>query len=170
VVVEGTLSGTGNGNRVVTLQADPFGSPLGFQPFGNPQLTNASGGFSFPVVGLTTTTAFRVVTATQPQVVSPVATALVAVIVDSHVGRTHHRGRLRVFGTVRPAENGMHVGILREVRGRGILVGGTVLRPDGASRSRFSRTIPSRPGLYRVLVVVTGGAQVSAYGRPLVVR
>jgi hypothetical protein len=170
VVVQGTLSGTGNASREVILQADPFGSPAGFQQVGNPELTTATGSFSFPVLGLASTTAFRVVTAMQPQVSSPVATALVAAVVDAHIGRSRKPGRLRVYGTVTPAENGMRVGILREVRGRGILVGGAILAPDGPSRSAFSRTIPSRPGVYRVLVVVTGGAQISAYGRPLLVR
>jgi hypothetical protein len=170
VVVQGTLSGTGNADRVVMLQADPFGSPLGFQPFGNPELTNSVGGFSFPVLGLTSTTAFRVVTATKPTVTSPVATAQVAVIVSAHIGRSSRRHRVRFFGTVTPAENGAQVGILREVRGRGIPVGGATLHPLGTTKSRFSTAVPARPGLYRVLVVVPAGPVISAYGQPLVIR
>ena len=170
VVVQGTLSGTGNAGRVVSLQADPFGSPLGFQPFGNSQLTSATGGFSFPVLGLTATTSFRVVSSTKPVVVSPVTTAQVAVIVSAHIGRSGRRHDVRFFGTVTPAENGAQVGILREVRGRGIPVGGATLSADGATKSRFSRSVPARPGLYRVLVVVPAGPVISAYGQPLVIR
>ena len=170
VVVQGTLSGTGNADRVVMLQSDPFGSPLGFQPFGNPELTNSVGGFSFPVLGLTSTTAFRVVSATSPVVISPVAVAQVAVIVSAHIGRSSRPHRVRFFGTVTPAENGAQVGILREVHGHGIPVAGATLRADGTTKSSFSRLVRARPGLYRVLVVVPAGPLISAYGQPLVIR
>jgi hypothetical protein len=169
VVVQGTLSGTGNASRPVVLQADPFGSAV-FQNIGNPELTSASGGFSFPVLGMTSTTAFRVVTTTNPPVVSPVAVESVAVQVTSHVARARRPHHARIFGTVTPAEDGMHVAILRIVHGRGVLVGGTVLRPHSPNSSSFSRVVPVRRGVYRVLVVVTGRGQVSSYGQPLLVR
>jgi hypothetical protein len=88
VAVQGTLSGTGNGSRAVILQASSFPFTAGFQNLGNPELTNASGGFSFPVLGMTLVTQFRVVTTTNPPVVSPVALDGVAVRVGSHVART----------------------------------------------------------------------------------
>jgi hypothetical protein len=34
------------------LQANPFPYTAGFKTVGNPELTKATGGFSFPVVGL----------------------------------------------------------------------------------------------------------------------
>jgi len=94
----------------------------------------------------------------------------VAVRVTSHV---RHVGlhRARFSGTVTPAENGAHVGILRITHGRGVLVrphGGTVLRPLNASSSRYRRTVHVRRGVYRVLVLVNG-AQTSNYGPPLVI-
>ena len=52
VTVQGTLSGTGNADRAVVLQANPFPYTAGFQNVGNPELTTANGGFSFPVLGL----------------------------------------------------------------------------------------------------------------------
>ena len=169
VVVQGTLSGTNNGGRTVVLQANAFPFTAGFQNVGNPELTTASGSFSFPVLGMSVVSQFRVVTTTKPPVISPVALENVAVRVSSHVKHVG-RHRARFSGTVTPAENGAHVGILRITHGRGALVrhGGTVLRPRNASSSRFSRTVNVRRGVYRVLVVV-GGAQVFNYGQPLVI-
>jgi hypothetical protein len=169
VTVQGTLSGTGNANRVVVLQAFLFGATA-FQNVGNPELTSATGGFSFPVLGMTQVTQFRVVAATSQAVVSPVVVENVAVRVDSHVARTGRRGFARIFGTVTPAEDGMQVGILRITHGRGVLVGGTTLRHRDASSSKFSRVVPVKRGVYRVLVRLTSGAQVSNYGQPLVIR
>jgi hypothetical protein len=167
--VQGSLSGTGNANRVVVLQANPF-PYAGFQNIGNPELTSATGGFSFPVLGLTTVTQFRVATTTNPPVISPVAVEAVSVRVDSHIARTGRRHFARIFGTVTPAEDGMQVGILRITHGHGVLVGGSILHHRNAGSSKFSRVVPVRPGIYRVLVRVTSGAQASSYGQPLLIR
>ncbi|HWX97342.1 MAG TPA: fibronectin type III domain-containing protein, partial [Solirubrobacteraceae bacterium] len=170
ITVQGTLSGTGNGNRVVVLQASSFPFTAGFQSVGNPLVTNAGGGFSFPLLGMTLTTQFRVATTTNPPVLSPVALESVAVNVSSHVasaGRTHYA---RIFGTVSPALDGMQVGILRITHGHGVLVGGTILHHRNATSSKFSRVVRVTHGVYRVLVRVTNGAQVSNYGGPLLIR
>jgi hypothetical protein len=169
IAVQGTLSGTGNGNREVILQASSFPFTAGFQNVGNAELTNASGGFSFPVLGMTLVTQFRVVTTTNPPVASPVALDGVAVRIASHVARTSRTHFARIFGTVTPAENGMQVGILRITHGHGVLVGGALLHPRNAGSSKFSRVVPVRPGVYRVLVRVTSGAQISNYGEPLLI-
>jgi hypothetical protein len=167
VTVQGTLSGTDNGNRVVVLQANQFPFTAGFQNVLNPELTTATGSFAFTVAGLMQTTQFRVVTSTLPPVVSPVAVEGVAVRVAAHVGRARRRGFARIYGTVTPAEDGVQVGILRITHGHGVLVGGTILRHRSASSSKFSRVVRTRPGVYRVLVRVTNGAQVSNYSQPL---
>jgi hypothetical protein len=170
VFVQGTLSGTGNAGAPVVLQANPFPYLQGFANLGNPQLTSATGGFSFPVFGLTQVTQFRVITATAHPVSSPVAVEYVAVSVTSHVAKTRRSHFARFYGTVSPAEDGAQVAILRIAHGHGVLAGGTVLRPRTATSSRFSRVVRVRPGAYRVLVRVTSGAQISNYGRPLVIR
>jgi hypothetical protein len=170
VLVVGTLSGTSNGAVPVVLQANPFPYLQGFSVVGNPELTTASGGFSFPVFGLQQVTQFRVVTISGHKVVSPVAVAYVAVRVDSHVGRTSRPHFARIYGTVVPAEDGAEVGILRIAHGHGVVVGGTHLRHRNASSSSFIRVVPVHSGAYRVLVRVTTGAQVSNYGRPLLIR
>jgi hypothetical protein len=169
VTVQGTLSGTGNANRAVVLQASQFPFTAGFQNAANPQLTSATGSFSFPILGLGVVTQFRISTTTNPPVLSPVAVENVAVRVSSHVGHVHRRHFARIYGTVTPAVDGMQVGILRITHGHGVLAGGTVLRHLNATSSKFSRVVPVSRGVYRVLVRVTNGAQVSNYGQPLVI-
>ncbi len=172
ILVQGTLSGTGNASREVVLQANAFPYTAGFATIGNPELTSSTGSFSFPVLGLTLATQYRVLTITKPQVLSLPATEEVAVRVVAHVGRArrHRRGRVRIYGTVTPAINGMQVGIMRVSHGRDVLVGGTDLLNGSATSSRFSKVVRARRGLYRVLVVVTNGAQTSAYSIPLLIR
>jgi hypothetical protein len=168
--VEGALSGTGNGGATVSLQANPFPYLGGFVNVGNPEVTMANGSFSFPVLNMNTVTQFRVVTVGGHRVVSATAVEFVAVRVTSHVGRARRPHFARIFGTVTPAEDGAQVGILRIVHGRGVLVGGATLHHRDATSSSFSRVVRVHAGAYRVLVRVTSGAQVSNYGRTLLIR
>jgi hypothetical protein len=170
VTIQGTLSGTENANRAVVLQASQFPFTAGFQSVGNPELTSSTGSFSFPVLGLTQVTQFRVVTSTNPVVLSPVAVENVAVRVAAHLGHARRPHFVRFFGTVTPAENGMQVGILRITHGRGVLAGGTILVHRTQTSSSFSRAVRVTRGVYRVLVRITNGAQVSSYSQPLVIR
>lgn len=169
VVIQGTLSGTNNAGRQVILQGDPFPYTGGFAQIGNPELTNATGGFMFTLLGASTTAQFRVVTTTNPPVISPVTTESVAVKVVSHVARTKRRGYARIYGTVTPAENGSQVGVLRITHGHGVLAGGTVLKPNGTASSKFSRVVKVHRGVYRVLVRVVDAGQISSYGQPLLI-
>jgi hypothetical protein len=169
ITVQGTLSGTGNGNLAVILQGNSFPFTAGFQNVGNAELTNANGGFSFAVLGMSLVTQLRVVTSTSPPVLSPVAVESVAVRIDSHVARSGRAHFARISGTVTPAEDGMQVGILKITHGHGVLVGGTLLRHRNATSSKFSRVVPVSRGVYRVLVRVTSGAQISNYGEPLLI-
>jgi len=170
-VVEGTLSGTGSGNHAIRLEANAFPYLTGFQPVGNPELTSATGGFSFPFVGLLANTQLRVATVGKPLVVSPVIIEGVAVRVSIHVHSTRHRGFARIYGTVAPAEVGALVGFqLLKPGHRSVNVGGTVVKAGTAAVSRFSRVIRVRHGLYKALVRVSDGAHVSAYSAPLAIR
>lgn len=170
VTIQGTLSGTGNANRAVVLQADPFPFTAGFLSVGNPGLTLSNGEFKFVVASLEQSTQFRVFTTTSTPVVSPVATENVAVRVTSHVARTRRRGFVRVSGTVTPAVVGAQVGVLRIAQGHGILVGGTVVKPLNSISGQFSRVVRVSKGAYRVLVKVAPGGVVSAYGTPLLIH
>ncbi len=168
--VQGTLSGTHNAGRAVILQQNPFPYTAGFSNVGNAELTTSTGSFAFSVAGLGQATQYRVITTTNPPVVSPIATENVAVAISAHVGRTHRRHHARFYGTVTPAVDGMQVAIMRVVGGRNVLVAGTSLQHLNATSSRFSRKLRVKRGLYRVFVKVTNGAQVSNYSTPLFVR
>lgn len=170
-VVEGNLSGTGAANHEVVLQANQFPYLGGFHNVGNPELTSSTGGFSFPYVGLLENAQLRVVTVGKPEVSSPVIVEGVAVRVSFHAHRTGRRGRVRLSGTVAPAEVGALVGFQLLRPGKSVNEGGTVVKTGTATVSRFSRVIHVRhPGLYRALVRVTDGAHVSAYSAPIFVR
>jgi hypothetical protein len=171
-VVEGTLSGTGSAGHQVRLEANPFPYLGGFQPVGNPQLTNSAGGFSFPFLGLLLNAQLRVVTVGKPFVSSPVIIEGVAVRVTIHVRRTKRAGFARISGTVAPAEVGALVGFqLLEPGHRSINVGGTVVGAGTATVSNFTRVIRVRHHrLYKALVRISDGAHVSAYSAPVLIR
>jgi hypothetical protein len=169
-LVEGTLSGTGAANHEVALQANPFPYLAGFQTVGNPELTNASGGFSFPYLGLLENAQLRVVTIGKPEVSSPVLVEGVAVHVVLHARATGRRGFARLYGTVAPAEVGALVGFQLLTPGRSINTGGTVVKAGTSSVSTFSRVVRVRRGLYKALVKISDGAHASAYSAPVLIR
>jgi hypothetical protein len=169
--VEGTLSGTGAANHAVQLEANPFPYLGGFKVVGNPELTNASGGFSFALPGLAENAQIRVVTLGRPLVSSPVAVEGVAVRVTLHARATRRRGYARLYGTVTPAEAGALVGFqLLEPGHRSVNVGGTVVRQGTSAVSRFSRVVRVRRGLYKALIKVSDGAHMSGYSAPVLIR
>jgi hypothetical protein len=169
--VEGNLSGTGAANHEVVLQTNPFPYLAGFKNVGNPELSNATGGFSFPYVGLLENAQLRVVTVGKPVVVSPVVVEGVAVRVTFHVHATRRHGFVRLYGTVTPAEPGALVGFQLLRPGRSLNEGGTDVKALSASVSRFSRVVRVRHrGLYRALVEVRDGSHVSAYSPPILIR
>jgi hypothetical protein len=87
------------------------------------------------------------------------------------VARTRHRGRVRLYGTIAPAEVGALVGFQLLRPGNSINEGGTVVKPGTLTVSRFSRIVRLRhPGVYRALVKIADGAHVSAYSPPIFIR
>jgi hypothetical protein len=172
--VEGNLSGTGAANHEIALQANPFPYLGGFKTVGNIEVTNATGGFSFPFLGLLENAQLRVVTVGSPVVISPVVVESVAVRVTFHARSVRHRrGYVRLYGTVTPSEVGALVGFqLLQPGNKSINEGGTVVKAGSATVSSFSRTVRVRhPGLYRALIkVANDGAHVSNYSPPILVR
>ncbi len=169
--IEGTLSGTGNAGKTVTLQYNPFPFATAFAQFGNSLLTNASGGFLFPVLTATENTQLRVSTVGLSPVVSPVVTEQVAVKVSMHAHATRRHGYARLYGTVEPAEAGALIGFQRVIPGhRTKNVGGTVVKAQSASRSSFSRVVKVKKGVYQALVKISDGAHVSASSLPILIR
>ena len=95
MTVQGTLSGTGNANRAVVLQANPFPFTAGFQNVGNPRADERDRRLLLPGArpdGRRRSSASS--RPTNPPVVSPVATENVAVRVDQP-RRAHQAARLR---------------------------------------------------------------------------
>jgi hypothetical protein len=171
LLVEGTLSGTGSANHEVELQANSFPYTAGFQAIGNPEVTSATGTFSFPYLGLNYNAQLRVVTVGKPEVSSSVILEGVAVRVTFHVRSAKRRGYARLYGTVTPAETGALVGFQLLRPGKSLNKGGTVVKgATSPSYSTFSRVVRVQRGLYKALVQVTDGAHVSAYSNPVLIR
>jgi hypothetical protein len=170
VLVEGTLSGTGSADHEIELQANPFPYTAGFQAVGNPELTTATGSFSFALLGLSENTQLRVITVGKPAISSPVILQGVAVRVSFHVRSTKRRGYARLYGTVTPAEVGALVGFQLLAPGKSINKGGTVVKAATASYSTFSRVVRVKPGLYKALIQVTEGAHDPAFSNPVLIR
>ncbi len=175
VTVEGTVSGTGAGNREVILQGNPYPFTAGFQNVGNPALTTATGGFAFNLLSLPATTQFRVVSIGGGQAIaSPVTTEYVAVGVSTRV--TTHRTKTRSYtihftGNVTPAEAGARVAVQRLVGRTWKYVAGGNAKPGTAASSSYSVTIHvHHGGFYRVRVLPVEGGHVTGYGPATLVR
>jgi len=169
--VSGTLAGTGGAGSEVVLQGNPFPYTKGFHALTAPVQTSAGGEFSFPLSALLQSTELRAATVAKPTVFSAVLAEQVTVRVILHARRTHRPGRVRLYGTVTPAEPGAAVAFERLTRS-GAYVPFSGTRTHGASGlSRFARTVRlGRPGLYRALVEIAPGAQSSGRSRPLKIR
>jgi hypothetical protein len=169
-LIEGTLSGTGNGNREVILQANPFPYTAGFQNIGNPELTTANGSFSFAVLSVTLNTQYRVVGASSPTVVSPTVFEYAAVVASEHVSRHKlRRGtRLRFSGRITPAQSGAQVGLQRlTAKGWRVVAGGI-----SAADSTYAVSIrTTHGGFFRIVVTPANqGAYVTGYSQAALVH
>jgi len=167
-VLTGTLTGTGNANREILLQSNPFPYTQGFMPTTNVQLTNAAGQFAFPLLSLALNTQFRVLIPDKPEIASPIVTVGVAVRVATNVStrrvRTGHV--VRFFGTVRPARAGAQYAV-QNLRGkRWVTVAGGITHGTAGGVSRYAKRVRIRHGGdYRVFVAIVDGNYVSSAGR-----
>jgi len=110
LVLSGILTGTGNANREVVLQASPYPYRATFADVGAPAQTGIDGGYSFRVPDLRMSTHYRVETVGAPVLVSRTVTALAEVRVALKVRTTASKvGLVRLYGTVSPAEVGARV-------------------------------------------------------------
>jgi hypothetical protein len=163
----GALTGTGNAGRQVALQANPFPYTQGFVTVGNAQVTNAMGGFAFPIMSVPVNTQYRVLMPSRPEVASPI------VVVGSKVRVTTRArargGRLRLFGRISPAAPGSEIQVQRRRRGRWVTVGRTFARAATGRFSRYAKRVRARRGRYRVFANVQG-AHTGDTGRVVRVR
>ena len=165
----GTLTGTNNAGRKVVLQSNPWPYVQGFQNATNEQVTNATGGFAFPVLSVAFNTQYRVQMPERPQVVSPIVALGVKPYVKSKVSKRRvRRGkRIRFSGSVRPAGSVQQIALQKFSSGRWVTVGGTVVRSSG----RYSKRLRiRRGGRYRVWTGTTSGQYASNVGRKFKIR
>jgi hypothetical protein len=158
VTLAGQLTGTGNANRQVVLQSNPFPYTQGFQNASNVQVTDAAGNFSFPLLSVPLNTQYRVQMPQKPEVVSPIVSLGVAVTLTTHVSshRVTRGARVRWSGTVRPASDGARVVFQRKKGSRWVQVSHTFARGNGTSSHYSKRVKISRGGTYRVVVSLNG--------------
>jgi hypothetical protein len=109
-LLSGSLTGTGNGDREIVLQASPYPYTAAYTDVGTPIVTTATGRFAFSVAKLMTSTKLRVATVGIKPLYSLIVPALVSVHVTFKVRSSPVvKGLVRLYGTVTPAEVGAHV-------------------------------------------------------------
>ncbi|HEX4483614.1 MAG TPA: hypothetical protein VH081_07485 [Solirubrobacteraceae bacterium] len=172
-ILRGTLSGAGGALQPIFLQSSAYPFLTAFSDVGAPVTTNAAGAFAIPVKGLTQSTQLRVRTNALRPLDGPIVTAHVAYKVTLKVRTSpHHRGLVRLYGTVTPAKVGARVVFQLEApsRPRGkserevrySTQESSVVKRGTRSFSRFSQVMTVRKsGRYRAEVVVRTGALVS---------
>jgi hypothetical protein len=165
----GTLTGTGNANRRVVLQASAWPYTAGFQNVSNEQVTNATGGFSFPILSVAVNTQYRVLMPDRPAVQSPIVTLGVKPYVSTRVNKRRVRrgSRIRFSGTVKPAGTGASIAFQKKRGSTWVTVGGTIVRAGGRYRKRLKIR---RGGTYRVWTGVASGQYASNHGRSVKIR
>jgi hypothetical protein len=169
----GQLTGTNNAGRDVVLQSNPFPYMQGFLNAANPQVTDAAGNFSFPVLSMPVTTQFRVVLAQRPEIASPIVVVGAALQVKTRtrkVERHRHSVSVRFRGGVRPQNDGGRVSIQKFRNNTWQEIAHTRAKDAGSSKSTFrTRVRLFRSGLYRA-VAEAEGAYVTGAGRAIRIR
>jgi len=163
--VGGRLTGTGSAGRGIQLQQKAFPYTAGFANVGNPQVTDATGGFAFPILSLGINTQYRVVTTGANPITSPIALVGAAVVVRVAISdHSIKSGQLvRFAGTVTPRSDGALYAVQKQRGSTWVTVGGSSLRQDSATKSKFAKSLRIRhSGTYRIYVGVNSGAYVSS--------
>jgi len=169
----GQLTGTNNANRDVVLQSNPFPYTQGFLNASNPQVTDAAGNFSFPVLSVPVTTQFRVLMTQRPEITSPIVVVGAALQVRTDtkkVKRNRHSVTVRFRGSVSPPNDGGRVSIQKFRSGTWTEIAHTRAKDEGSSKSSYSTRVRLyRSGQFRV-VAETEGQYVSGAGRAISIR
>ena len=165
----GTLSGTGNAGRKIVLQSNPWPYTQGFQNAANEQITNAQGGFSFPLLSVPFNTQYRVQMPDRPQIVSPIVGVGVRFSVSTKVDRHRvKRGRrVRFSGKVNPVRPGASIAFQKKRGSTWVTIGGTIVRSGG----KYSKRVKiRRGGSFRVWTGVADQQYTSYAGRTVHLR
>lgn len=164
----GVLSGTGNAGAQVVLQSNPWPYTQGFANVGNALVTDAAGGFSFPILAVLLNTQYRVVMPEKPAVVSPlVSISVVAKVTGSAKPKTIRRGkRVNFSGRITPAVDGQQVAIQKLISGNWTTVTTTVARTANGLYSTYRRRMKVKSsGRFRVAVPLIGAQYAGDVGK-----
>ena len=169
-LISGVLSGTGNGDRRVVLQANPFPYTQGFRNASDIHLTNADGTFSFPLLAIPVNTQYRVLLPNLPEIGSPIVTVGVRPKVTISAKRLHGR-TFRFRGKVRPAHDGAGITIQRWNGSAWVKVKSTHARAAKGDVSKYSKRVRvRRSGRYRVFAGTNNGANVESTSKAVRLR
>jgi hypothetical protein len=169
VTLSGALSGTGHANRQIKLESNTWPYP-GWVQQGNPQVTGATGTFSFTILTVNANTQFRVSLVSNPTTVSPILVLGTTVKVTRHakVFPGTRRGRIHFWGTLTPAEDGALVQIQKRRKGNWITIAQTGSKHTSKGFSRYSKRIRQKHGgRYRVVAIDTTGAHSVSASRSI---
>jgi len=173
-LISGQLSGTGNADRRIVLQSNPFPYAAGFQNASDVHLTNADGTFSFPILSVLINTQYRVVLPNVPSVQSPIVAVGVAPKVSvrtKRVSRTARSATFRFSGSVTPAHDGVLIQIQRRKNGSWVKVANSVAKHRSTSSSRYSKRVRlRRGGTFRVYAGTNDGDHIASASRSVRVR
>jgi hypothetical protein len=150
----GTLTGTGNAGRNVVLQSNPWPYTQGFLNAANPQVTDASGNFAFPVLSVPVNTQFRVLMPQRPAVASPIVVVGTTTHVTTHLSVHRHRrsGHLHFYGSILPPMDGTQVLVQKFKDEQWKTIATTNAKHVNSARSKYTKWIWNRRGgRYRVI-------------------
>jgi hypothetical protein len=176
----GALSGKGNTNHGLALQATPFPYTSPFTPIGGTVFSSRTGSFVFKVARITQDTQLRILTVDPRPTYSPVVTVHVSPKITLHVRSAGKTGIYRLYGTVSPARNGAPLTIQQLVPQKASskkegpathAVGSTILRKATKTESRFS-VIVSLSGnfRYQAFVKLPKGAIESGHSAHVLIK
>jgi hypothetical protein len=173
-LIYGTLSGTGNAERQIVLQSNPFPYTQGFQNASDVHLTRSDGGFQFPILEVNLNTQYRVALPNQPQVQSPIISIGVAPKVSVAVKRVRRTARGAIFrfrGRISPAHDGTQIAIQRLKGGNWVTINGTIAKHRSSSASSYRKRVRlRRGGTFRVFAGTNEGDHVPSVSRSVRLR
>jgi hypothetical protein len=173
-LISGQLSGTGNADRRIVLQSNPFPYAAGFQNASDVHLTNADGTFSFPILSISINTQYRVLLPNAAAVQSPIVAVGVAPTVSvktKRLRRTKRGATVRFSGSVSPAHDGVLIQIQRRKNGSWVKVADSVAKHRSSASSRYSKRVRlRRGGRFRVYAGTNDGDHIATASRSVRVR
>jgi hypothetical protein len=173
-VLSGILSGTGNGNRIVQLQANAWPYTAGFAPVGNNVQTDAQGRFAFTILSVPVNTQYRVLMPAKPKVISPIVVLGTTVKVTRHasVRRGARRGRIHFWGHINSPQGGRIIAVVQKLRnGAWVNIKQAIATPTNKGFERYSvRVRQKHGGRYRIVAVDGTAAHAPSISRSIRLR